>query len=87
MLLASWPHVTDALKGPGKSLIWSLALDSTFCRVKKLLANIPKLVQPCLEVLIYLAMDASDSHIGSAPLALCLRKLSDVKKKYSAFDC
>ena len=37
--------LTDALKGPGKSLTWSPALDSAFCHAKDLLVSVPELVQ------------------------------------------
>ena len=54
-----------ALKGSGKSLTWSLALDSTFQRAKDLLALVPELFHPRPDTSISLAVDASDSHIGS----------------------
>ena len=55
----------DALKGPGKSLTWSLVLDSTFRCAKDLPASVPELVNPRPETPISLAVDASDSHLGS----------------------
>ena len=88
--------LTDALKGPGKSLSWSLALDSAFLRAKDLLASVPELVHPCPGAQISLVVYASDSHVGFvlqqlldgswAPLAFFSKKLSDAKRKNSAFD-
>ena len=82
--------LTDALKGPGKSLTLSLALDSAFRRAKDILASIPKLVHPCPEAPISLAVDSSDSHMGSvlqqlldgswAPMAFFSKKLSDAER-------
>ena len=54
--------LTDALRGPGKSLSWSQALDSTFPYVKDLLTSIPELVHPRPDAPISLAVDASDFH-------------------------
>ena len=88
--------LTDALRGPGKSLIWSPGLDSAFHHAKDLLASVPELVHPCPGAQIFLAVDASDSHVGSvlqqlldgswAPLAFFSKKLSVAEQKYSAFD-
>ena len=36
--------LTDALKGPGKSLVWSPALDSAFHYAKDLLASVSELI-------------------------------------------
>ena len=38
--------LTDTLKGPGKSLTWSPALDFAFRCVKDILAVVPELVHP-----------------------------------------
>ena len=46
--------LTDALRGPGKSLYWSPALDSAFCHAKDLLAHVPELVHPCSPGYFYL---------------------------------
>ena len=77
--------LTDALRGPGKSLTWSPAVDSAFCRAKNLLASVPELVHPPPGAQISLAIDASDSHVGSilqqlldgswAPLAFFSKKI------------
>ena len=56
---------TDDLKGPGKSLSWSTALKSAFRRAKDPLASVPELVHPRPGAQISLAVDASDSHVGS----------------------
>ena len=87
--------LTDALKGPGKTISWTPLMDSAFSRAKRLLLSVPELVHPQCNVPISLAVDASDSHIGAvllqqlpdwSPLAFFSKKLSDAEKKYSAFD-
>ena len=88
--------LTDALKGPGKSLSWSPALNSTFTRAKHLLSSYPELVLPQPDAPISLSVDASDTHLGAvlqqlldgswAPLAFYSKKLSYAEKKYSTFD-
>ena len=57
--------LTDALKGPGKSLFWSLALEWAFHCANYLLASVPELVHPRPGAQISLAVDASESHVGS----------------------
>ena len=84
-------HLTDALKGPGKSLSWSPVLDSAFTRAKDLLSSVPELVHPRPDAPVSLAVDASDTHLGAvlqqlldgawAPFSF----YSDAEKKYSAF--
>ena len=88
--------LTDALKGPGKSLVWSPALVSAFLHAKDLFASVPELVHPLPGTQISLAVDASDSQMGSVlqqllygtwdPLAFFSKKLSEADHKYSAFD-
>ena len=88
--------LTDALRGPGKSIIWSLALDSSFRHAKDLLASVPELAHLRPGAQISLAVDAFDSHVGSvlqqlldgswAPLAFFSKKLSVAEQKYSAFN-
>ena len=89
--------LTDALKGPGKTITWTPLMDSAFSSAKKLLSSVPELVHPQCNAPISLAVDASDSHIGAvlqqqlpdkswSPLAFFSKKLSDAEKKYSAFD-
>ena len=80
----------DALKGPGKSLTWSQALDSPFSYAKDLLAAVPELVHPCLGAQISLAVNTSFSHMvyvlmqlldGSwAPLVFFSKKMSRLKR-------
>ena len=86
----------DALKGLGKSLSWSPALDSAFTRAKDLLSSVPVLAHPQPDAPISLSVDASDTHLGAvlqqlldgswAPMGFYSKKLSDADKKYSAFD-
>ena len=81
---------------PGKSLTWSPALDSAFRRAKALLAAVLELIHPRPGAQISLAVDASDSHVGSvlqqfldgfwAPLAFFSKKLSVAERKYSVFN-
>ena len=88
--------LTNALKGPGKSLIWSEDLNSSFIKSKQLLLAVPSLVHPVPQAPISLAVDASNTHIGAvlqqkalglwSPLAFFSRKLSLTEEKYSAFD-
>ena len=86
----------DALRGHGKSLAWSPALDPAFCCAKELLTSVPELMHSCPGAQISLAVDAFDSHVGSvlqqlldgswAPLAFFSKKLSVAEQKYSAFN-
>ena len=89
--------LTDALKGPGKTISWTPLMNSAFNRAKQLLSAVPELVHPQSNAAISLSVDASDSHIGAvlqqqlrdkswSPLAFFSKKLSDAEKKYSAFD-
>ena len=88
--------LADALKGPGKSLIWTLILEAAFHHAKDLLIKVPELTHPRPSAPISLAVDASDSHVGAVlqqriddalvPLSFFSRKLSETEKKYSAFD-
>ena len=88
--------LTDAFKGPGKSLTWTLILEAAFRHAKDLLIKVPKPTHPQPSAPISLAVDASDSHMGAVlqqkidgawfPLSFFSRKLSDTEKKYSAFD-
>ena len=57
--------LTIALKGPGKSLLWSDELDSAFYHTKPLLASIPLLTHPEPDAFMSLAVDASDFHVGA----------------------
>ena len=88
--------LTNALKGSGKLLVWSAAMDSAFLQAKRLLSAVPTLVHPVPGSPISVAVDASESHVGAVfqqrageswfPLSFYSRKLTDAEKKYSAFD-
>ena len=52
---------TNPLKGPGKLLDWTLPLDATFRRARDILSALPI---PVPGAHIYLAVDASDTHVG-----------------------
>ena len=54
---AAWvlAPLTDALKGPGKSLSWSPVLDSAFIRAKDLLSSVLELIHSRPDVPISLA--------------------------------
>ena len=88
--------LTNALKGPGKSLQWNPTLDSAFSAAKLLLSAVPVLTHPVPGAAVSLSVDASDSHVGAvhqqklhgswAPLAFYSKKLSSAESKYSAFD-
>ena len=56
--------LTNALKGPGKLLNWTLPLDAAFCCAPDLLSVVPVLVHPIPGAPISLAVDASDTHVG-----------------------
>ena len=58
--------LTDALKGPGKTISWSPLMNSAFNRAKLLLSAVPELVHPQPNAAISLSVDASDTHIGAA---------------------
>ena len=87
--------LTDALKGPGKSITWSSNLEVAFRHAKDLIIRVPELIHPHSLAPISLAVDASDSHMGAVlqqrvveawfPLAFFSRKLSDTEKRYFAF--
>ena len=87
--------LTEALKGPSKSLNWSPHPDAAFCHVKALHIQVPELIYPCLSASISLTMQASEAYnqlsaaaIGwwrLVPFGLLLQELSDVEKNYSVF--
>ena len=88
--------LTNALKGPGKSLLWSPELGSAFILAKKLIASVPILTHPEPSAPVSLAVEASDSHVGAvlqqklrgswSLLAFFSKKLSSDESKYSAFN-
>ena len=57
--------LTDALKGPGKSLTWTPILEAAFHHAKDLLIKVPELTHPQPSAPISLAVDALDSHMGA----------------------
>ena len=87
--------LTDTLRGPGKFLTRSPALDSAFRHTKDLLISVPELVHPHPGAQISLAVNASDSHVASvlqqildgswASLAFFSKKLSAAEQKYPPF--
>ena len=87
--------LTDALKGPGKTLTWTPVLKAAFRHAKDLLIRVPELTHPRPSAPISIAIDLSDSHVGAvlqqrihdawAPLAFFSRKLY-AERKYSTFD-
>ena len=82
--------LTDALKGPGKSLSWSPVLDSAFTKAKDLLSSVPELAFPGPAAVESLSVDTSNTHLGAvlqqlldvswAPLSSYFRKLSNPEK-------
>ena len=88
--------LTNALKGPGKALLWSPELDSSFNLAKQLLASVPILTHPEPGAPVSLAVDTLYSHIGAilqqkiqsswSPLAFFSKKLSSAKSNYSTLD-
>ena len=57
--------LTNALKGPGKSLQWSPTLDSAFSTAKLLLVSVPVFTHSVPRAAVSLAVDVSDSHVGA----------------------
>ena len=53
--------LTNALKGPGKSLHWNPKLDSAFSAAKLLLSAVPVITHPVPGAAVSLVIDASDS--------------------------
>ena len=88
--------LTDALKGPGKRIVWTPGMDAAFHQAKRLLSAVPTLAHPAPGSDISVAVDASESHVGAVfqqqvgkdwvPLSFYSRKLNEAEKKYSAFD-
>ena len=88
------------LKGLGSlslGLLWLLTLPSPEPRIFSPLFQSSFILNLMLPSLFPLSVDASDTHLDAvlqqlldgswAPLGLISKKLSDVEKKYSAFDC
>ena len=57
--------LTNALKGPGKSLLWTNELNSAFVHAKKFLSSVPILTHSEPSAPVSLAVDASDSQVGA----------------------
>ena len=60
--------LTNTLKGPVKSLLWSAVLNSAFRHAKLLLASVPVLTHPEPNASVSLAVDASNSQVGAVSL-------------------
>ena len=78
--------LTNALKGPGKSLQWSPALESSFSVAKLLLAVVPVLTHPVPGEAVSLAVLQQRLPGFWSPLAFFSKKVSSPKSKYLAFD-
>jgi hypothetical protein len=91
--------LTDAVKqGKGADkLAWSEQMVSAFSESKKTLAAAVELAHPAAAAEIFLAVDASSSHVGAVlqqrvagrsarPLAFLSAKLDAAQVKYSTFD-
>ena len=57
--------LTNTLKCPGKSVLWVPELDSNLHPCQQLLASVPVLPQPEPGAPVCLAVDASDSQVGT----------------------
>ena len=90
--------LTDALKGkPQKLLTWTEEMRSSFSSSKEALCKVATLAHPDPAARVYLAVDASDTHVGAVlqqqargggpqPLGFFSKKLDPAQQKYSAFD-
>ena len=90
--------LTDALKGkPQKQLTWTEEMKVAFSSSKEALCNVATLAHPDPAAGVFLAVDASDTHVGAVlqqqargggpqPLGFFLKKLDPAQQKYSAFD-
>jgi RNase H-like domain found in reverse transcriptase/Reverse transcriptase (RNA-dependent DNA polymerase)/Integrase core domain/Integrase zinc binding domain len=90
--------LTDALKGGQQAqLNWSADMEQSFIWCKEKLCSAAELAHPEPAAEIFLAVDASATHVGAAlqqavagqtprPLAFFSAKLNAAQQKYSAFD-
>ena len=90
--------LTDALKGkPQKELMWTEEMKASFSRSKEALCHMATLAHPDPAARVFLAVDASDTHVGAVlqqqahrdgpqPLGFFSKKLDPAQKNYSAFD-
>ncbi len=63
--------LTDLLKGSPKVLLWSPAADAAFVAAKAALVAAVTLCHPAPHVVLSLAVDASDSHVGGVLQQKC----------------
>ena len=90
--------LTDALKGGQKgTLDWTVEMGNAFQHSKQALYNAVELGHPDPKAELFLAVDASETHVGAVlqqttrgegtrPLAFFSAKLDTAQTKYSAFD-
>ena len=90
--------LTDALKGkPQKQLLWTSDMKTAFTNSKEALCNMATLAHPDQAAEVFLAVEASDSHVGAVlqqqtrggspkPLGFCSKKLDPAQQNYSAFN-
>ncbi len=88
--------LTNLLKGGAKTLRWTAVAQEAFQSAKHLLATVLPLQHPSPQAELYLATDASDTHIGSVmqqksgdhwrPLGFFSWKLTYRESHYFTFD-
>jgi RNase H-like domain found in reverse transcriptase/Reverse transcriptase (RNA-dependent DNA polymerase)/Integrase zinc binding domain/Integrase core domain len=90
--------LTDACRGgQSEPLVWTEAMAAAFNDSKKAICEAAELAHPRADATLFLAVDASNTHVGAAlqqevagksprPLAFFSAKLSPAQAKYSAFD-
>ena len=90
--------LTDALKGkPQKELMWTEEMKASFSRSKEALCHMATLAHLDPAARVFLAVDASDTHVGAVlqqqahrdgpqPLGFFSKKLDPAQTNYSAFD-
>ena len=88
--------LTDGLKGPASSFLWTPAMEQAFSAAKECLVRVITLSHPNPRAPLSVVTHASASHVGAAlqqwvkgawqPLAFFSKKLSDTETRYSTFD-
>ena len=88
--------LTNGLKGPTSSFLWTPAMALAFSAAKECLVQVVALSYPNLRAPLSVMTDASASHVGAAlqqwvkgtwqPLAFFSKKLSDTETRYSTLD-
>ncbi len=85
--------LTAALSGNPKALPWKPDMEISFTAAKAALVAVVPLAHPLPGAVLALAMDASDTHVGTVlqqqvgqPLGSFSRKLSKTEVNYSTFD-